>query len=37
MRIPTFTFKNEAIWMVLLAIVPVAIGVIILVVIRLLR
>ena len=37
MRIPTFTFKNEAIWMVALSFGPAFIGAIILVLIYLLR
>ena len=37
MRIPLFTFKNEAIWMVALSVVPAALGAIVLFVIYLLR
>ena len=37
MRIPTFTFKNEAIWMVALSIAPAVLGFVLLVVVWLLR
>ena len=37
MRIPTFTFKNEAIWMVVFSIAPAVLGVLILIVVYLLR
>ena len=37
MRIPTFTFKNEAIWMVTLSVAPVIIGVLVITVIWMLR
>ncbi len=37
MRIPTFTFKNEAIWTVVLSLAPAVIGVLVLVVILLIR
>ncbi|MFY9620868.1 MAG: hypothetical protein WAM70_15160 [Pyrinomonadaceae bacterium] len=37
MRIPTFTFKNEAIWMVVFPLAPAVIGFVLLVVFWLLR
>jgi hypothetical protein len=36
MRIPTFTFKNEAIWMVVLSVAPLAIALLVLMIARLL-
>jgi hypothetical protein len=37
MRIPTFTFKNEAIWMVVSSFAPAVLGLIVLIVVYLLR
>ena len=37
MRIPTFTFKNEAIWMYILSFAPAVIGVLMFMVIWLIR
>ena len=37
MRIPTFTFKNEAIWMVAFSFAPAVIGVLMFMVILLIR
>lgn len=37
MRIPTFTFKNEAIWMIVFSVAPAVIGFVFLVVFWLLR
>jgi hypothetical protein len=37
MKIPTFTFKNEAIWMVLLSLAPLVLAVLVIVVLRSLR
>jgi hypothetical protein len=37
MRIPTFTFKNEALWMVALSFAPAVLGAIVLIVVYLLR
>lgn len=36
MRVPTFTFKNEAIWMVALSTVPLAIALLVVLTLRLL-
>jgi len=36
MRIPTFSFRNEAIWMVALSTVPLAIALLVVVIVRLL-
>jgi hypothetical protein len=37
MRIPTFTFKNEAIWMVVFPLATAVLGAIVLIVVYLLR
>ena len=37
MRVPTFTFKNEAIWMVGFSVLPAVIGVLMFTVIWLIR
>jgi hypothetical protein len=37
MRIPTFSFKNEAIWMVVFSFVPAVIGVLMFMVLLLIR
>jgi hypothetical protein len=37
MRIPTFTFKNEAVWMVVFPFVPAVLGVLMFMVIWLIR
>jgi hypothetical protein len=37
MRIPTFTFKNEAIWIVALSLAPLVLAILIIVVLRFLR
>lgn len=37
MRIPTFTFKNEAIWMVVYSFAPAVLGLVVLTVVYLLR
>lgn len=37
MRIPTFTFKNEAIWMVALSLAPIALALLVILILRILR
>jgi hypothetical protein len=37
MRIPTFTFKNEAIWMVVLSVAPIALALLVILILRILR
>ena len=36
MKLPTFTFKNQAIWMIALSSAPVAIALLVIAIIRLL-
>jgi hypothetical protein len=37
MRIPTFTFKNEAIWITALSVAPLAFGLLVLMIVRLFK
>ena len=37
MRVPTFTFKNEAIWLVVLTLAPAALAVLVILILRILR
>lgn len=37
MRIPTFTFKNEAIWMVGFSVAPAALALLVILILRILR
>lgn len=37
MRIPTFTFKNEAIWMVVFPLAPAVLALLVILILRLLR
>jgi hypothetical protein len=37
MRIPTFTFKNEAIWMIVLPLAPAVLALLVILILRLLR
>ena len=37
MRIPTFTFKNEAVWMVILSLAPAALALLVILILRILR
>lgn len=37
MRIPTFTFKTEAIWMVALSLAPLALALLVILIVRILR
>lgn len=37
MRIPTFTFKNEAIWMLVFSLAPAALALLVILILRILR
>lgn len=37
MKIPTFTFKTEAIWMIALSVAPFALALLVLVIVRLFK
>jgi len=37
MRIPTFTFKNEPIWMVVFSFAPAALALLVILILRILR
>ena len=37
MKIPTFTFKNEAIWMIAFSLAPAALALLVILIVRILR
>lgn len=37
MRIPTFTFKNEAVWMMIFSLAPAALALLVILMVRMLR